>query len=79
MPVGALNIHVVEAVFCVVVLDSGARAQPAAPHPSVARTGLRLGFAQRALVDLFVKTIDVALAAALLARADRHLVALQLR
>ncbi len=79
MPVGALDIHVVQAVLGVVVLDAGAGAQPAAPHPAVARAGLRLRFAQRALIDLFVEAVDRALAAALLARADRDLVAGQLR
>src|SRR5260370_671843 len=79
MPVGAFDVHVVDAVGCVVVLDAGAGAQPAAPHPAVARSRLRLGFTQGALVDLLVEPIDVALAAALFARADRGLVGGELR
>src|SRR6266566_3347558 len=74
MAVGALDIHVMDTVVGAVVLDAGARAQPAAPHAPVARSGLRLGFAQGALVDLLVETIDMTLAAALFARADRRLV-----
>src|SRR5712691_8552865 len=78
MPVGAFDIHVMDAVQRIVVLDAGTGAQPAAPYPAVARTGLRLGLAQGALVDLLVEAVDVALAAALLARADRGLVGRQL-
>src|SRR5262245_29252340 len=77
MPVGALDVHVADAVVGAVVLDAGAGARLAAPHTAVARARARLGFTQGALIDLFVKTIDRTLAAALFARADRDAVGRQ--
>src|SRR5216684_2476337 len=47
--------------------------------PSMSMSWLRFCFAQGALVDLLVEAVDVALAAALFARADRGLVGGKLR
>ncbi len=79
MPVGALDIHVVEAVVGAIVLHAGARAQPAAPLPSVARARSARRLAERALIGLMVEAVDGTLAAARVAPPDRCLVRRQFR
>src|SRR5262249_30339543 len=77
MPVGALDIHVGQPVGGVVVLDARTRAQPAAPHPAVARARPRCRLAERALVGLLREAVDLARGGAFVAPADRDLVGRQ--